>query len=180
MKRAQVISRRRKGSDCKSHELYISNIEVLTESETNILENIQYRKRIDAVANELHVDWAVETSGNISEIVISKSMITPATDQDFHELEMKCVNFMKVVHDIIEEEKHKKLESVVNGKKTSHLEFCKELLKHFEPSDDGPHICGVVILEEVDYITGHFPAGQICKSLFKELLESYVKTHSHE
>ena len=180
MKRAQVISRRRKGSDCKSHELYISNIEVLTESEENVLENIQYRNRIDAVAKDLRVDWAVETSGNISQIVISKSMITQATDQDFHELEMKSVNFMKVVHNIIEEEKQKKSECVVDGEKTSHLEFCKKLLKNFKPDNGRARICGAVIMEKVDFVKGCIPAGQICGDLLKELLESYVKTHSHE
>jgi len=167
-------------SSCTTNKLYISNIEVLTESETAILENVQYRKRIEKAAKDLHVDWAVETTGNVSQIVISKSMDTPATDHDFHELEMKSVNFMKVVHDIIEEEKCKKSEGVFDGENVSFLEFCKKLLKQFKPNDAGAHICGAVILERVDCIQGSLPAGQINDHFLKELLESYIKTHSHE
>lgn len=175
MKRAQIL----KSSKGDNHaKLYISNIEVLTQSETNILENIQYRKRIEHAAKDLHIDWAVETSGNISQIVISKSMDTPATDQDFHELEMKSVSFMKVVHDIIEEEKKKP--KTDDKEETSDLKFCKKLLKDFEPNDEGLYVCGAVIAEKINDVPGVFLSGQISGHLLKELLELYIKTNSHE
>lgn len=183
MKRAQILKygmRCSEKSSCTTNKLYISNIEVLTESETAILENVQHRKRIEKAAKDLYVDWAVETTGNVSQIVISKAMDTPATDQDFHELEMKTANFMKVVHDIIEEEKQKKSEGVFEGEKVEFLQFCKKLLERFESNDNGVKVCGAVIMEKVDFLQSSFPAGQINDHLFKELLESYIKTHSHE
>ena len=78
--------------------LECSVLVVLTPTETAIMESADLRKQIDAIAKDLHVRWAVETNGNITQACISKLFSPISTSNDAHQLEIIATNFMSAIN----------------------------------------------------------------------------------
>ncbi len=75
--------------------LVISALVVLTPTEQEKLECKDLEKAINHIANNLHVSWAVEISGNIATATISKQFGPVVGDSQAHEVEMAANNFMR-------------------------------------------------------------------------------------
>lgn len=75
--------------------LVISALVVLTPTEQEKLECKDLEKAINHIANDLHVKWAVEISGNIATATISKQFGPVVGDSQAHEVEMAANNFMR-------------------------------------------------------------------------------------
>lgn len=75
--------------------LIISALVVLTPTEQEKLECKDLEKAINNIANDLHVKWAVEISGNIATATISKQFGPVVGDSQAHEVEMAANNFMR-------------------------------------------------------------------------------------
>lgn len=75
--------------------LIVSALVVLTPSEQEKLECKDLEKAINHIANNLHVKWAVEISGNIATATISKQFGPVVGDSQAHEVEMAADNFMR-------------------------------------------------------------------------------------
>lgn len=75
--------------------LVISALVVLTPTEQEKLECKDLERAINHIANNLHVKWAVEISGNIATATISKQFGPVVGDSQAHEVEMAANNFMR-------------------------------------------------------------------------------------
>lgn len=75
--------------------LVISALVVLTPTEQEKLECKDLEKAINHIANNLHIKWAVEISGNIATATISKQFGPVVGDSQAHEVEMAANNFMR-------------------------------------------------------------------------------------
>lgn len=71
---------------------------VLTPTETAIMESPDLRQQIDSIAKDLHVRWAVETNGNITQACISKLFSPIVTSSDALQLEITATNFMSAIN----------------------------------------------------------------------------------
>lgn len=77
--------------------LVISALVVLTPTEQEKLECKDLEKAINHIANNLHIKWAVEISGNIATATISKQFGPVVGDNHAHEVEMAANNFMRAI-----------------------------------------------------------------------------------
>ena len=75
--------------------IVISALVVLTPTEQEKLECKDLEKAINHIANNLHIKWAVEISGNIATATISKQFGPVVGDSQAHEVEMAANNFMR-------------------------------------------------------------------------------------
>lgn len=80
-----------------SEGIIISALIVLTPSEQEKLECKDLEKAITRIAKNLKVDWAIETSGNISTATISKTYGPVVGEAQAHEVEMAASSFMSAV-----------------------------------------------------------------------------------
>lgn len=77
--------------------IIISTLVVLTPSEQEKLECKDLEKAITRIAKDLKVDWAIETSGNIFTVTISKTYGPVVGEAQAHEVEMAASSFMSAV-----------------------------------------------------------------------------------
>ena len=77
--------------------IVISALVVLTPTEQEKLECKDLEKAINHIANNLHIKWAVEISGNIATATISKQFGPVVGDNQAHEIEMAANNFMRAI-----------------------------------------------------------------------------------
>lgn len=77
--------------------IIVSALIVLTPSEQEKLECKDLEKAITHIAKDLKVDWAIETSGNISTATISKTYGPVVGEAQTHEVEMAANSFMSAI-----------------------------------------------------------------------------------
>lgn len=80
-----------------SEGIIISALVVLTPSEQEKLEYKDLEKAITRIAKDFKVDWAIETSGNISTATISRVYGPVVGDAQAHEVEMAASSFMSAI-----------------------------------------------------------------------------------
>lgn len=162
--------------------LVIAAVVVLTTSEFNTLENKDknIQKRVDVIAKELAVKWAVETGGNISTCAISRDFGVVVGHQEMHDMELVADKFMKAIRDINLPAVREAVQ-VDESERQRKVDFVKLLLHDMNtPKDEEDHIIGAKIM-----CTG--PAelpwpidwGQLSYDLFKEMCELYLEAN-HE
>jgi hypothetical protein len=146
---------------------------VLSESQLTKLESKDYRERIDNIAEDLNLEWAVETNGNVSQAAISRLCGLVVGSNTSHEIEMDAIAFMNAVDKLT-------LPSISSEEKISDKEFVKKLLEDINTDKyDNRHVVGALV---VDTTTDRFCPeltgwGQISHDLLKEFCELYLKTH---
>ena len=162
---------------------------VLTNSEVDILECPDLRSRIDAIAKDLHVRWAIETNGNVTHAAISKVLGPIGTSQEAHALEIKTTNFMSAVDKLT-------LPAFDEGNCPTHepanedaeviaenLKFCKDVRKDMDDVDNIHVAIAELVVEDPngDLIPPLLmSAGRISGPLLKELLDLYIEKYDHE
>lgn len=122
-KRFQII-------DDKSMECTV--LIVLTENEQALLESKDLLPKIENIAKDLHVRWAVESSDNVVQLAVSKLLGPVGTSKDAHELEITATNFMSAVNKLTlpafdTNEKKKEEEAWKGDSPEDELKFVKEL-----------------------------------------------------
>lgn len=80
--------------------IVVSTLIVLTSSEQEKLECKDLEKTITNIAKDLHVDWAVETSGNVCNATVSKTFGPVVGNAQVCEVEMAAVKFMSAVRQL--------------------------------------------------------------------------------
>lgn len=124
--------------------IVISALVVLTPTEQEKLECKDLEKAINHIANNLHIKWAVEISGNIATATISKQFGPVVGDNQAHEIEMAANNFMRAIE---------------------HLYLpCENKTKHPEEEEDCP-------VEEESDVVITFDAGNNGARIIKALRE---------
>ena len=170
--------------------LVIAAVVVLTASEYNTLENKDknIQKRVDAIAKDLAVKWAVEIGGNISTCAISREFGVVVGHQEMHDMELVADKFMKAIRDInlpaVHEPKcptHEDAVQVDESERQERVDFIKLLLHDMnKPKDDEEHIVGARIMcVGPAYIPFSVPWGLLSYDLFKEMCELYLEAN-HE
>ena len=57
----------------------------------------ELRKSIDNLAKDLHVNWSIESNGNVHIICIERTTTDPIDDAKYHDLEIAATNFMSAI-----------------------------------------------------------------------------------
>ena len=156
---------------------------VLTGSQLQKLENKDLRSRIDGLAGNFHLDWAVETNGNVHIAALSRMYGPVVGSEETHQIEIDATNFMsgidKMELPLIEFDKTKEEDVQI----TKALEFVKEMLNDMNlPSDDNRHIIGAMIVDTTTHPLFTEPTcwGRLSHDTLKEMCELYIKAHDHE
>lgn len=154
----------------------VSALVVLTESERKKLENKDLEKTITNVAKELHVDWAVEVSDNVAIAVISKQFGSVVGSTQEYEVEIAASNFMTAVSKLELPDEQKPEPSQLE----EDLNFCKEVLKGFDETEEEFGILGAMLLTGLEDGCVQLPCGKIGRSLLRKMFESFIKVHSND
>jgi len=167
----------------------VSALVVLTDSEFKILDSKDdnIRKRVDAIADDMAVRWAVEESGNQHIGSISRTFGPVVGHNERHEMELIAGKFMEAIRDInlpaIDEPKgpHEDAVQVDESERQERVDFIKLLLHDMnKPKDDEEHIVGAKIMcVGPAYIPFLVPWGKLSHDLFKEMCELYLEAN-HE
>lgn len=156
---------------------------VLTGSQFQKLENKDLRTRIDDLAKIFHLDWAVESNGNVQMAALSRTCGPVVGSNEAHEIEIAADNFMSAVDKmelpLIEFDKTEE----ENVQVMKPLEFVKKMLNDMNlPLDDYRHICGAMIVDTTTHPLFAEPTcwGRLGYDTLKEMCELYIKAHDHE
>lgn len=169
-KRFQII-------DDKSMECTV--LIVLTQSEQMILESKDLLPKIEAIAKDLHVRWAVEVTDNAVQLAVSKLIGPIGTSKDAYELEITATNFMSAVNkltlpafDTNEKKKEEKGERDEEDPEDE-LRFVKGILDNIEDARGAmilhkgiPPV--ILALTEEATIIGHYCLKRMCESYIEK------------
>jgi len=170
-KRFQVI-------DDKSMECTV--LIVLTQSEQALLESKDLLPKIEAIAKDLHVRWAIEATDNEVNLAVSKVIGPIGTNEDAHELEIKATNFMSAVNkltlpafDEAKQENHEEKEDWEGDEPEDELKFVKSLLDNIEDARGAmilhkgiPPV--ILALTEKAAMIGHYCLKRMCESYIEK------------
>lgn len=156
---------------------------VLSESQYEKLTDDYFAKQIDAIAKDLHVDWAIDVTSNANVLNITRTTANVIDDAFYHDLEIASTNFMSAIDKLeykkpIDEAECPSHEEV-NEEKEKTIDFVKELLHDINlPDEDENSVIGGQILR---YGPENFPFplpwGKISSELLKEMCELYLAKH---
>lgn len=159
--------------------IIVSALVVLTGSEREKLENKDLEEVITRIAKDLHVDWAVEVSGNVAVATISKQFGPVVGSTQEHEVELLATNFMTGISEL-ELPKDKKAMDIGPSKLEKELSFCKEVLENFDETEEEWGIIGAELLCGPKNHPIRLSAGRISSSLLRKMFESFIKVHSND
>lgn len=145
----------------------------LTKEHRDKMENKDYEKTINKIANDLHVDWSVEVCGNQSEACISRMLGPIATNEDVDNLENDAISFMASIE---KAELQKSCPAKKNPKPqlTQELEFAKEVLDDWDETEDTLGVVGAEIMGGTKDCPFTFPIGHISGDMLKHMLKAFV------
>ena len=86
--------------------IVVSILVVLTSNEQEKFECKDLEKTITNIAKDLHVDWAVETSGNVCNATVSKTFGPVVGNAQVREVELATTKFMLAVRQLDIPKKH--------------------------------------------------------------------------
>lgn len=171
-KRFQII-------DDKSMECTV--LIVLTQSEQMLLESKDLLPKIEAIAKDLHIRWAVEETDNVVQLAVSKLIGPIGTNKDAYELEITATNFMSAVNkltlpafDEAKQENHEEKEDWKGDKQEDELKFVKGLLDNIEDAR-GAMILHMGISPVILALTEN--ATKIGHYCLKRMCESYIEKY---
>ena len=156
----------------------VSVIVVLTPTEQEKLECVDLRHRIDTIAKDMHVDWAVETNGNVCVATISRMYGPVIGNMEIRDIENDATNFMSAINKL-EFEKPLPAQDV---QKNTDYDLIKKIVDEWDETETRVPTVGFAILAGVDIFGERvaIPCGHIKDKLAKELCMSYLKVHSND
>lgn len=156
---------------------------VLSESQYEKLTDDYFAKQIDAIAKDLHVDWAIDVTSNANVLNITRTTANVIDDAFYHDLEIAAANFMsaidKLQYEKVLDEAECPSHEKANEEEEKTMDFVKTLLHDINlPEEDEDHVIGGKILR---YGPKNIPFasqwGKISCELLKEMCELYLKAH---
>lgn len=154
----------------------ISNIVILTVRDLEKLENPDLQDRINNIAKDMHVDWAVETSGNESSASISRTFGPVIGAEEIHDLDMATNSFMTAVYNI----ELPQTKDVQTSQLEKDLIFCKKVLDTFDESEEEFGIQGAILVCGPEGSPIQMECGRIGDRLLRKMFESFIKVHANE
>lgn len=155
---------------------------VLTKNEQALLESKDLLPKIENIAKDLHVRWAVESCDNVVQLAVSKLLGPIGTSKDVHELEITAANFMSAVNMLTlpafdtNEKKDEDKDEWKGDSPEDELEFVKGLLDNIEDARGAmilhkgiPPV--ILALTEKATMIGHYCLKRMCETY----LEKYGK-----
>ena len=174
MKKISLVTSQGKKQMC------VAELIVLSESQYEKLTDDCFAGRIDAIAKDLHIDWAIDVTSNANVLNITRTTTEIVDDAFYHDLEIASANFMSAI-DKLHYEK-----PVSEGECPSHEnanltdeKFVETLLHDIDlPKEDEDHVIGGQILCRGPKCSPlPMPWGEISPELLKEMCELYLKAH---
>lgn len=164
----------------------ISVLVVLSATEKEKLESPNLRPKIDAIAKDMHVDWAIETNSNVYMATISRMYGPIVGKEEEGEMETAAINFMSSLSKL---ELKKSIPAIDDEKADQAIqdyEFIKKLVEDWEEvvvvkgkDTIKPGIVGFTIMANVANRYA-IPCGRVGHDLAKELCMCYLKVHGHD
>lgn len=147
----------------------------LTKEHQNKLENKDYEKTINDIANDLHLDWSIEVCGNQSEACISRMLGPIATNEDVDNLENDAISFMAAVEKAKLQKPCKEI-AKKNPKPQliEELKFAKEVLDNWDETEDSLGVVGAEIMGGTKDCKFSFPIGHISGDMLKHVLKAFI------
>ena len=147
----------------------------LTKEHQDKLENKDYEKTINTIANDLHLDWSIEVCGNQSEVCVSRMLGPIATNEDVDNLENDAISFMAAVEKMklqkpCKEDTKKNPETDM----VKALEFAKEVLDNWDETEDELGVVGAEIMGGTKDCPFVFPIGHISGDMLKRMLRAFI------
>ena len=148
---------------------------VLSESQYDKLTDDYFAKRIDAIAKDLHIDWAIDVTSNANVLNITRTTANVIDDAFYHDLEIASTNFMSAI-DKLEYDKQNLDEcpshEKVNEEEEETIDFVKTLLEKAVPNER----TRINLMEMI--VPGLYaPAESISRALLGEMCELYLAKH---
>lgn len=142
-----------------------SVVSVLTDSEVKRFASKKLRKRINALANDYHLQWAVECDN--STVLLTSRVAIEFNAQDTHSLEMDTTNFLAAINKMELEEEPK------DNSDNNDVEFVKEVLKDLEDGD----CIALALLAEIGFGDNSIvlPYGNLSKKLATEMCKYFIE-----
>jgi hypothetical protein len=148
-----------------------------------LLESKDLLPKIENIAKDLHVRWAIEATDNEVNLAVSKVIGPIGTSEDAHELEIKATNFMSAVNKLTlpafdEEKKEEKKEKEDDWEgddlnKDDELKFVNSLLDNIEDARGAmilhkgiPPV--ILALTEKATMIGHYCLKRMCESYIEK------------
>lgn len=155
------------------YQVVVNILMPLTKEHQDKMENKDYEKALNDIANDLHVDWSIEVCGNQSEACISRTLGPIATNEDVDNLENDAISFMAAV----EKAKLQKSCPVKKNPKPQldkELEFAKEILDEWDETEDSLGVVGAEIMGGTKDCPFAFPIRHISGDMLKRMLEAFI------
>lgn len=171
MKKISLVTSQGKKQMC------VAELIVLSESQYEKLMDKRLAKQVDSIAKDLHVDWAIEETGNANILGISRTTADVVDDAFYHDLEIASINFMKDV-DKLQLSTEAECPSHEDATKNQeNVEFVKALLKEVVPNKN----MRVIVAEIVpSFIPGTcIRKATISTDLLREMCKIYLESY-HE
>lgn len=143
-------------------------VSVLTDSEVKKFASKKLRNRINAAANDYHLQWAVECDN--STVLLTSRIATTFNAQDTHALERDTTNFLAAITKMeIKDEKVQDEEK----KRNEDVEFVKEVLKDLEDGD----CVALAMLAEIGFGNNSIvlPYGNLSKKLATKMCKCFIE-----
>ena len=179
-------------TNCSSESpVIVTAVMYLTEEDQSLLEkleNPEYRNKIDAIAKDMHINWAVVKAYDNENLnlEVSRAFDCTVTATDRVDVKKICIKFAENVSMLTlpafneancptHEPANEDAEVIAER-----LEFCKKVRKDMDDVEN-IHIIGARL------VAGHktckpllVDTGSIGTALLKELLDVYIEKYDHE
>lgn len=141
-------------------------VSVLTDSEVKKFASKELRKRINALANDYHLQWTVECDNTT--VLLTWRVAIEFNAQDTHSLEMDTTNFLAAINKM-------ELKEPEDNTGNKDVEFVKEVLQDLE---DGDCITLALLSEiQLEDCGVVLPYGNISARLAKEMCKCFIEKH---
>lgn len=139
-------------------------VSVLTDSEVKKFASKKLRNRINAAANDYHLQWAVECDN--STVLLTSRVATEFNAQDTHALEMDTTNFLAAIDKM-------ELEEPEDNTDNKDVEFVKEVLQDLEDGD----CMALALLAEIEFGDNGIvlPYGNLSKKLAIKMCKCFIE-----
>lgn len=163
-------------------KIITTDLTVLTDSQFEKLENPDLRDKINAIAKDLHVDWAVEVNGNCNQLALSRTLGPVVSDSDTHELEMTSIQFTNSIDKLEyrkpEDDDKQNSEEWKPGKEE--VEFAKDVLQRWDETEEEYGITGATLLCGRADWSINLPCGRISENMLKCMFETFLEKYVYE
>ena len=179
-------------TNCSSESpVTVTAVMYLTQEDQSLLEkleNPEYRKQIDAIAKDMHINWAVikaHDNENLN-LEVSRTFDYTVTVTDRFDVKKACAEFAEKVSMLTlpafdeaacptHEPANEDAEVIAER-----LAFCKKVREDMDDVEDF-HVIGAILAARYkDHLDVAINVGRIGTALLKELLDLYIEKYDHE